>query len=358
MSILVTGGTGSLGYSILSNLSGTNHELYSFSDELPQPWQKVEGVQYLTGDLLDFRNVLEMIQKVSPTHIYHLASQSSVGLSYKKPYETLNINLLGTQTLLEAVRQVVPKAKVLLLSSSEIYGRTEQQLTYLHKETDPPNPLTPYATSKACMEILGNQFRNANDMHIVAVRPFHFTGPHHSRRFAIPSITYQLVKIKYYHAEPVIYSGSLDISRDVVDVRDVARAMIQILKTSESGQVYNICSGKSYTFRELVDMLTRSSDAEHNPRAPACIAPVEEVIALIEHAGNEEEKAAAISQFTARFCSVNKTLFDLMETNESQVVSMRAYEEAGKIHLAYQISFQGQEAVAHTMDISYRATPC
>ena len=82
MSILVTGGTGSLGYSILSNLSGTNHELYSFSDELPQPWQKVEGVQYLTGDLLDFRNVLEMIQKVSPTHIYHLASQSSVGLSY------------------------------------------------------------------------------------------------------------------------------------------------------------------------------------------------------------------------------------------------------------------------------------
>ena len=126
MSILVTGGTGSLGYSILSNLSGTNHELYSFSDELPQPWQKVEGVQYLTGDLLDFRNVLEMIQKVSPTHIYHLASQSSVGLSYKKPYETLNINLLGTQTLLEAVRQVVPKAKVLLLSSSEIYGRTEQ----------------------------------------------------------------------------------------------------------------------------------------------------------------------------------------------------------------------------------------
>ena len=255
MSILVTGGTGGLGFHILSNLMGTENDLYSFSDEQPQPWQKVEGVNYLTGDMLNFKEVLEMMQKVQPTHIFHLASQSSVGLSYKKPYETLNINLLGTQTLLEAVRQVVPKAKVMLLSSSEIYGRTEQHLTYLHKETDLPNPLTPYATSKACMEILGNQFRNANDMHIVAVRPFHFTGPHHSRRFAIPSITYQLVKIKYYHSEPVIYSGSLDISRDVVDVRDVARAMIQILKTSESGQVYNICSGKAYTFRELVDML-------------------------------------------------------------------------------------------------------
>jgi hypothetical protein len=82
--------------------------------------------------------------------------------------------------------------------------------------------------------------------------------------------------------------------------------------------------------RDLVDMLARSSDAGHNP-TPACIAPVEEAIALIENAGNEEEKAAAISQFTARFCSVNKMLFDLMETNEGQVVSMRAYEEAGKI---------------------------
>ena len=178
-----------------------------------------------------------------------------MGLSYKKPYETLNINLLGTQNLLEAVRQNCPKAKIMLLSSSEIYGRTDHQLTYLHKETDAPNPLTPYATSKACMELLGNQFKNAYGLHVVFVRPFHFTGPHHSRRFVIPSITYQLVKIKYYGTEPVIYSGSLDISRDVIDVRDVARGMIQLLNQSESGEVYNLCCGKSYTFRELTEML-------------------------------------------------------------------------------------------------------
>ena len=255
MSILVTGGTGALGFHLLSTLRGTNHELFSFSDEQPQPWQKSEGVEYLNGNLLNFKDVYEVLQKVQPTHIYHLASQSSVGLSYKKPYETLNINLLGTQTFLEAARQVCPKAKILLLSSSEIYGRTEQQLTCLHKESDLPNPLTPYATSKACMELLGNQFRNAHGLHIVFARPFHFTGPHHSRRFVLPSITHQLVKIKHYGAEPVVYSGSLDVRRDVVDVRDVARALIQILNTAPSGEVYNICCGKSYTFRELVEML-------------------------------------------------------------------------------------------------------
>lgn len=255
MSILVTGGTGALGYHILSSLVGTTHDLFSFSDEQPQPWQKVEGVEYLNGDLLNFKDVQDMIQHVQPTHIYHLASQSSVGLSYKKPYETLNINLLGTQNLLENVRKHCPKAKVMLLSSSEIYGRTDHQLTYLHKETDLPNPLTPYATSKACMELLGNQFKNAYGLHVVFVRPFHFTGPHHSRRFVIPSITYQLVKIKYYGTEPVIYSGSLDISRDVIDVRDVARGMIQLLNQSEPGEAYNLCCGKSYTFRELTEML-------------------------------------------------------------------------------------------------------
>ena len=255
MSILVTGGTGALGYHILSSLVGTTHDLYSFSDEQPQPWQKVDGVEYLNGDLLNFKHMQDVIQFVQPTHIYHLASQSSVGLSYKKPYETLNINLLGTQNLLEAVRQNCPKAKVMLLSSSEIYGRTDHQLTYLHKETDAPNPLTPYATSKACMELLGNQFKNAYGLHVVFARPFHFTGPHHSRRFVIPSITYQLVKIKYYGAEPTIYSGSLDISRDVIDVRDVARGMIQLLNQSEPGEAYNLCCGKSYTFRELTEML-------------------------------------------------------------------------------------------------------
>ena len=143
----------------------------------------------------------------------------------------------------------------MLLSSSEIYGRTDHQLTYLHKESDAPNPLTPYATSKACMELLGNQFKNAYGLHVVFARPFHFTGPHHSRRFVSPSITYQLVKIKYYGAEPTIYSGSLDISRDVIDVRDVARGMIQLLNQSEPGEAYNLCCGKSYTFRELTEML-------------------------------------------------------------------------------------------------------
>ena len=82
--------------------------------------RRVSDVNYRTGDLLNFKDVLAVMKEINPRAIYHLASQSSVGLSYKKPYETLSTNLLGTQNLLEAARQVVPEAKILLLSSSEV----------------------------------------------------------------------------------------------------------------------------------------------------------------------------------------------------------------------------------------------
>ena len=263
MSILVTGGTGALGFHILTSVTRNGEKLYSFSDEQPQPWQKVSDVNYRTGDLLNYKDLASVIKEANPRAIYHLASQSSVGLSYKKPYETLSTNLLGTQNLLEAARQIVPEAKILRLSSSEVYGRSsETLLTTLHKESDRPNPLTSYATSKACMELLGNQFANAYGMHIVMIRPFYFTGPHHSRRFLIPSIASQLVKIKKYGAEPIIYSGSLDVSRDVLDVRDVARGLIQVLQAGKAGEIYNIWSGKSYTFPQLTETLLEIADVD------------------------------------------------------------------------------------------------
>ena len=255
MSILVTGGTGALGYHILSAMPRDGRVLHSFSDEMPPPWHKVPDVHYHTGNLLNYKEILSVVKESHPSYVYHLASQSSVGISYKKPYETLSTNLLGTQNLLEAVRQTTPKARVMLLSSSEIYGRGGGRLAALHDEAESPDPLTPYATSKACMELLGNQFRNAHGMHVIVVRPFHFTGPHHSRRFALPSIAFRLVQICKNGAEPVIYTGNLDVARDIVDVRDVARAMIMVLNTCESGSVFNICSGKAWTFRELTDMM-------------------------------------------------------------------------------------------------------
>jgi GDP-4-dehydro-6-deoxy-D-mannose reductase len=262
MSVLVTGGTGSLGYHLLSVITQTKGSLCSFSPKPGKTYRKLNHVDYEYGDLMDFNSILAIIEKYQPSEIYHIASQSNVGISHKKPFETLSTNFLGTQNLLEAVRRVTPKSKVLLLSSSDIYGPGEGLLDVFHNEDDPYRPITPFATSKACMEILGEQFARAWGMHILIARPFNFTGPYHSRRFVLPNIASQLIKIVEYGGEPVIYTGNLDVSRDVIDFRDLARALVLLMNTAKSMSVYNICSGQIRTIRELVEIMIEYSEMD------------------------------------------------------------------------------------------------
>lgn len=255
MSVLVTGGTGTLGFHLLNIMTQSKGDLISFSPEPGKDYRSLDHVQYEFGDLLDFNSIANVIKKYQPKEIYHIASQSSVGVSHQKPFETLNTNFMGTQNLLEATRRHIPKSKVLLLSSSDIYGAGEGLLDILHTEGDEYKPLTPFATSKACMEILGMQFQRAWGLHVCIARPFNYTGPYHSRRFVLPNIAEQLVKIAEYGAEPVIYTGNLDVSRDVLDVRDLSRALVLLMNISTPASIYNICSGRVRTIRELVEGL-------------------------------------------------------------------------------------------------------
>lgn len=254
MSILVTGGTGSVGIHLLNLLDGEK-DVYSFSAKPPHEWQKLPHVHYVEGDLLDYQKVLDTVKAIKPSAVYHLASQSNVGISFKKPLETLSLNILGTQNLLEAVRKTVPTAKILLLSSSDVYGRGEGFLDIMQKEDAPLRPLTPFATSKASMELLAHQYRESWKMQITIARPFNYAGPFQADYFVLPNLAAQLVRIAEYGGEPILYTGNLDISRDFLDLRDVARALVLILNKGESGEAYNVCSGKIRTVRELVEIM-------------------------------------------------------------------------------------------------------
>jgi GDP-4-dehydro-6-deoxy-D-mannose reductase len=255
MGVLVTGGTGTLGYHLLSVITRSKGQLTSLAHSDSVPHRYLAHVTYEKGDLLDSARLLEIVRRCKPSEVYHLAAQSSVGISQKRPLETLTANVLGTQNLLEVIRKVVPDCRVMLLSSSDVYGAGEGLLDVLHDETDPFRPLTPFASSKACMEILGQQYRRAFGLHVVVARPFNYTGPGHSRRFVLPSVAEQLVRIRHHGAEPIVYTGNLDVSRDVTDVRDLSRALVLVMNTAASGSVYNICCGKVRTIRDLVELM-------------------------------------------------------------------------------------------------------
>jgi GDP-4-dehydro-6-deoxy-D-mannose reductase len=164
----------------------------------------------------------------------------SLGSSQSKPNAILQLLILGTQNLFEAVRLTVPKARILLVSSSEIYGAGRGVVDVIHRETDPPIPFTPYATAMAACELLAKQYIHA---------------PYQERKFVLPSVAAQIASIEMYDGETVIYTGNLDVSRDYLDVRDQARAIAMLAKRADTGAVYNVCSGKARTIRDLVNYL-------------------------------------------------------------------------------------------------------
>ncbi len=256
MTIFITGGTCFLGYHLLSLLSHGKDKLVSYSAEDHESHKTLQDVTYLTGDLLDFKSLVQVLGEHRPTEIYHMVSQGfSLGTSQLKPNAILQLLILGTQNLFEAVRLTVPKARVLLVSSSEIYGAGRGVVDIIHRETDPPIPFTPYATALAACELLAKQFIVAHSLDIVTIRPFSSTGPFQERKFVLPSVAVQIASIEMYDGETAIYTGNLDVSRDYLDVRDQARAIAMLAKRAKTGEVYNVCSGKARTIRDLVNFL-------------------------------------------------------------------------------------------------------
>ncbi len=255
MSVLVTGANCCLGYHLLNLLADHQGPLVGFSTEEPKPYHRLKHVTYYTGDILDFKSLSQVLAEYRPTEIYHMVSQGFSGISQNKPNSTLQVNILGTQNIFEAVRVTVPKSRVIFISSSEIYGGGKGIVDLIHPETDPATPFTPYATSMASCELLVKQFINAHHLDIIVLRPFNHTGPFQSRRFVLPSVASQIANIELYDGETVIYTGNIDVSRDYLDVRDMARAVVLIAKRGQTGEVYNICSGKARTIRDLVQHL-------------------------------------------------------------------------------------------------------
>jgi GDP-4-dehydro-6-deoxy-D-mannose reductase len=116
----------------------------------------------------------------------------------------------------------------------------------IHTETDTVIPLTPFATSKAGGELIAQQYFNSHKLDMIIVRPFHFTGPYQSIQFVLAAVAKQIAEIILFDGELSIFTGNLDISRDYVDVRDLARGIILLAAKGKTGNIYNICSGNPY----------------------------------------------------------------------------------------------------------------
>ena len=223
---------------------------------------RTENIIHLKGkvnlvecDLRDPFSIREVLRRVKPDRIYHLAAQSYVPMSWVAPAETLSTNLIGEVNIFEALRQeAMLDTRIQLACSSEEYGLVLPGETPI-KETNPLRPLSPYGVSKLAQDYLGYQYNQSYKMFIVRTRAFNHTGPRRGEVFVTSNFARQIAEIEKYKKEPVIYTGNLDAVRDFTDVRDTVRGYYLSLEKGVPGEVYNICTGKGYKVREMLDIL-------------------------------------------------------------------------------------------------------
>ncbi len=270
--ILITGITGQVGSQLADYiLENTQYDVVGM-----MRWQEpMDNLYHLTerindkdrislyyADLNDYASITRMIKDVRPEFISHLAAQSYPKTSFNSPIETLQTNIVGTATLLEAIRQQKEEdgydPVVHVCSSSEVYGRAKPG-TRLAEET-PFHGASPYSISKIGTDYLGRFYGEAYAIRTFMTRMGTHSGPRRSDVFFESTVAKQIALIEAGYQEPVVRVGNLSSTRTFQDARDAVRAYFLLLKASEEGKIkcgdyFNIAGEEAFKLPEVIDIL-------------------------------------------------------------------------------------------------------
>lgn len=268
MNILITGITGFVGSHLAEYcLKMGDAKVYGtvFSHHLGDEMERITHIQdkitLLECNLVNRVAVAKAVSKAKPDVVFHLAAQSFVPTSWKSPEDTLFNNIFSELNIFESIRELEIDPIIVLACSSEEYGLIlENELPI--KESNPLRPLSPYAVSKITQEMLGFQYHRSYGLKIVLTRFFNTEGPGRGQDFVASSFAKQIVEIEKGKRQPQVSVGNLEAKRDFTDVRDAVKAYWLASTRCQYGTPYNVCSGKVWTMREILDILMRLSTAK------------------------------------------------------------------------------------------------
>ena len=266
MRALVTGGYGFVGQYLVEHLvkcgddvAVTYNPATCANQEgvLPLP----KSVQHFALDVTNKKAVENLVSITRPDAFYHLAALTFVPDGEKNFDKVFETNFSGTLNVLDAICDHSKETKLLYVSSSEVYGEPKTGSLPLTEQAE-LRPVTGYGLSKACAELSVFRYVASKNLSAVRVRPFPHTGPGQMPHFAVSSFAKQLASIKLGKSPNLIQVGNLSAKRDYSDVSDIVRGYREVLLNGKSGEVYNLCSGKSVEIKEVLDMLIKISGIE------------------------------------------------------------------------------------------------
>jgi len=269
--------------------------------------KKENETEWFPLDITSEIEIHSAVKTVRPDWIFHLAAISNVRHSWENRRETMETNILGSFHLLDAARQFSPKARILFVSSSDVYGiPTKRNRPF--KEEDGVQPVSPYACTKISGESLCQFYSRIEKLDVVIARSFPHTGPGQSPDFVCSDWAHQIALIEKKQIEPVLKTGNLETQRDFLDVRDVVRAYEGLMKKGKSGSVYNVCSGKGVALRDILYLLTSLSSMEIDLSVDSGKLRKADIPALV----GDNTKIRQTIEWEPRI-SLEQTLSDLLE---------------------------------------------
>jgi GDPmannose 4,6-dehydratase len=197
--------------------------------------------------LTDFRSVLQVLTKIQPDEVYNLAAQSSVGLSFNQPVETLESIATGTLNLLEAIRFTGANIKFYNAGSSECFGNTGNQPA---DENTPFRPRSPYAVAKSTAFWEVANYREAYNLFACSGILFNHDSPLRPARFVTQKIVRTAAQIASGSSEK-LYLGNISVQRDWGWAPEYIEAMHRMLQ-AEQPDDYIIATGHTYSLEAFV----------------------------------------------------------------------------------------------------------
>ncbi len=258
---LVTGATGFAGSHLVDQLLEAEPAVAAWAHQrgrddrrIERPERDASRVAWHAVDLLDREGVAGAIAELRPSAIYHCAGLAHVGDAWSAPERALRVNVLGTHHLFDAVRRARLDCPVLVTGSALVYKPSTEPL----REDNEIGPRDPYGVSKLAQEMLALR---ESHVPVFVARPFNHAGPRQAATFVTSSFAQQIAEIEAGVRPPLLKVGNLEARRDITDVRDTVRAYRQILRRGRASRPYNVCSGRAYSVRELLDALVGMSPA-------------------------------------------------------------------------------------------------
>ena len=268
MRYLITGASGFVGKHLKSFLK----------ENVPQSTVLGIGRDNLSDeqvDLHDRKSLTKTLKAFNPHFIIHLASDSSVSYSWKQPIESFSNNVNIFLNLIESVRKLSLESRILSVGSSEQFGIVRTADLPL-SENSPQNPISPYAVARTSQEMLSKVYADGYGLDIVMTRSFNHFGPGQDERFVISSFAKQLIQKMHDKNDSPLLTGDLSIIRDFIDVRDVVRIYNELLHKGEKGEIYNVCSGKGFSLKEILEHLIKLSGSSVEIKTdPALVRPMD-----------------------------------------------------------------------------------